>query len=83
MPVDYQALLPESQVPPGRTDPRRYLRHRETLLPDRDEAAAHCGCADYTLLHANGKYCGTFDLQPFFWKNTTLPFWVRRFLACL
>ena len=58
MSIDNQTLLPESEIPPGRTDPCRHFRHRETLLPYRDEATAHRGCSDHTLLHVNGKYCG-------------------------
>ena len=72
MSVDHQAFLSESQVPPGRTDPRSHLRHRETLLPYRDEAAAHCGCADHTLLHVNGMYCG-YSLG----QSATIPFKVH------
>ena len=69
MSFDHQAFLSESQIPSGRTDPRRHLRHGETLLPYRDEAAAHCGCADHTLLHVNGMYCSySFEQSP------TMPF---------
>ena len=72
MSFDHQTVFPESKVPPGRSDPRCHHRHRETLLPYRDAAAAHCGCADYTVLYVNGKYCGySFEQSP------TIPFRVR------